>query len=286
MKFDLPPEVVALAAEARELADEVTASLDQREDSWIIGYDRELSRELGRRGWLGMTWPREAGGHGRTPLERHVVVEALITAGAPVGASWVADRQIGPTLIAFGTDQQRARYLPQIMAGEALWCLGMSEPNAGSDLAAIRTRAQRDGDEYVINGQKTWTSFAAKADYCYLIARTDPDAPAHKGMSEFIVPMDLPGITVRPIRDMTHLDHFCEVWFEDVRVPAAGLVGEEHGSWRHELDAGNRPAASIWRGKPDIYHAYQATLLPLLPLSPTLAAAATTAGPLLSARRS
>jgi alkylation response protein AidB-like acyl-CoA dehydrogenase len=235
MNFDLPPEVAALAAEAREFADSITATLDQREDSWITGFDREVSRELGRRGWIGMTWPREAGGHGRPALERHVVVETLITAGVPIAASWFADRQIGPTLIAFGTDEQRARYLPEIMAGEALWCLGMSEPGAGSDLAGIGTRAQRDGDEFVVNGQKIWTSFAAKADYCYLIARTDPDAPPHKGMSEFIVPMDTAGITVRPILDMTHNDHFCEVWFDDVRVPAANLVGEQNGSWRQVM---------------------------------------------------
>jgi alkylation response protein AidB-like acyl-CoA dehydrogenase len=235
MNFDLPVGAAALAAEVREFAESVTAGLELREDSWIAGYDREVSRELGRRGWIGMTWPLEAGGHGRSPLERHVVIETLITAGVPIAASWFADRQIGPTLIAFGTPQQRARYLPEIMAGEVLWCLGMSEPGAGSDLAGIRTRAERSGQDFVVNGQKIWTSFAAKADYCYLIARTDPDAPPHKGMSEFIVPMDAPGITVRPILDMTHTGHFCEVWFDNVHVPAANLVGTENGSWRQVM---------------------------------------------------
>lgn len=232
MNFDLPPHVLALEVEAREVAEKAVASLESREDSWVIGFDRELSRELGRRGWLGMTWPKEAGGHGRSALERHVVMETLITAGAPVGASWFADRQIGPSLIAFGTTEQKARFLPEIMAGEAVWCIGMSEPDAGSDLAGIRTRAVQKGDRYLVNGQKIWTSFAAKADYCYLITRTDADAPPHKGMSEFVVPMSTPGITVRPIRDMTGNDHFCEVWFEDVEVPVQNLVGEEHNSWR------------------------------------------------------
>lgn len=232
MDFSLPGQIADLEQEARELALSVSHRSKVREDSWVIGFDRHLSKEMGRRGWIGMTWPAEAGGHGKSALERHVVMETLITLGAPVAASWVADRQVGPSIISFGTDAQKAQHLPQIMAGEAQWCLGMSEPDAGSDLASVRTRATRGRGGYVVKGQKIWTSYAAQADYCYLIARTDPDAPAHRGISEFIVDMRSPGISVRPIKDMTGLDHFCEVWFDDVPVPDGNLVGTEHGSWR------------------------------------------------------
>lgn len=229
MDFDWPMELRVLADEARALA------LDHREEyenSWIVGFDRELSREVGRRGWLGMTWPVEFGGGGRPPIERFVVTEQLIIHGAAIAASWVADRQMGPSIIAFGTREQQERFLPGILAGETCWCIGMSEPDAGSDLAGIRTRAERDGDEFVLNGAKIWTSWAHEADYCYLIARTNATARPHEGLSELIVDMRSPGITVRPIIDMTGDAHFCEVVFEDVRVPAANLVGALDGSWR------------------------------------------------------
>ncbi|MCZ7527960.1 MAG: acyl-CoA dehydrogenase family protein, partial [Acidimicrobiia bacterium] len=179
-----------------------------------------------------MTWPVEFGGGGRPPIERFVVTEQLIIHGAAIAASWVADRQMGPSIIAFGTREQQERFLPGILAGETCWCIGMSEPDAGSDLAGIRTRAERDGDEFVLNGAKIWTSWAHEADYCYLIARTNATARPHEGLSELIVDMRSPGITVRPIIDMTGDAHFCEVVFEDVRVPAANLVGALDGSWR------------------------------------------------------
>jgi alkylation response protein AidB-like acyl-CoA dehydrogenase len=179
-----------------------------------------------------MTWPVEEGGHGRTVLERFVVFEALIANGAPVAASWFADRQMGPSLLQFGTPEQRRLWLPGIVAGESMWCIGMSEPDAGSDVASLRTRATRDGNEWVIDGQKVWTSGAAFSDWCYLIARTDPDAPKHAALSEFVVDMHAPGVTVRPIVDMTSNNHFCEVMFDGVRVPADHLVGEENNSFR------------------------------------------------------
>src|SRR5262249_15558126 len=157
---------------------------------------------------IGMTWPTEVGGQGRSTLERFVVSEALIGAGAPVGLSWFADRQMGPTLIAYGTEEQKAAFLPGILSGETTWCIGMSEPDAGSDLASLSTRAVRDGDEFVINGQKIWTSFGAVADFVYLICRTSTDGPKHAGISEIVVPMDTPGITVRPIRDVIDNRHF------------------------------------------------------------------------------
>ncbi len=232
MDFSLPPELRRLADEATEVGRAAAARCDLREDSWLIGADRDFSRELAERGWLGMTWPTEHGGGGRTALERFVVVEALIATGAPIAASWFADRQIGPTLLQFGTDDQRAQWLPGIISGTDMWSIGMSEPDAGSDVAAIRTKAEKvDDDRWLVNGQKIWTSGAAEADYIYLVARTDPDAPPHKGLSEFVVPMDSPGIKIERITDMTRNAHFCEVWFDDVEVPAANLVGELNGSF-------------------------------------------------------
>ncbi|MCZ7535642.1 MAG: acyl-CoA dehydrogenase family protein [Acidimicrobiia bacterium] len=235
MDFNWDPELIALRAEVEEFARDAAAGSDVREDSWAVGYSREVSEELGRRGWLGMTWPVEVGGGGRPPLHRFVVAEALISNGAPIAASWFADRQIGPVLLAFGDDDQRRAFLPDMLAGRSSWCVGMSEPDAGSDLAAVRTRAVRDGDTFVVDGRKIWTSFAATADWCYLICRTDPDAPAHRGMSELIVDMRSPGIDVRPIRDMTGTSHFCEVTFDAVRVPASRLVGALNGSFRQVM---------------------------------------------------
>jgi alkylation response protein AidB-like acyl-CoA dehydrogenase len=232
MDFAMAPELEALRAEATAVALEAAKRAPFPEDSWIVGHDAEFTRELGQRGWIGMTWPVEEGGHGRTAMERFIVYEALIAHGAPIAAGWFADRQMGPSLLQFGTPAQRRRWLPGIVAGESMWCVGMSEPDAGSDVASLRTKAERDGDDWVVNGQKVWTSGAAHADWCYCICRTDPDAPKHAGLSELIVDMRSPGIEVRTIRDMTTNEHFCEVHLNDVRVPNDHLVGELNGSFR------------------------------------------------------
>jgi alkylation response protein AidB-like acyl-CoA dehydrogenase len=231
MDFALPPELEKLSAEAAEVGRRAAAGRETPEDSWLIGSDRAFSAELADRRWLGMTWPVEHGGGGRSPLERFVVFEALIATGAPIAASWFADRQIGPTLLQFGDETQRRQWLPGIVEGRSMWCIGMSEPDAGSDVAAIRTRAMPDGDDWIVDGQKVWTSGAAEADWCYLIARTDPDAPPHKGLSEFVVDMASPGVTVTPIVDMTGNRHFCEVYFDGVRVPGSHLIGALHASF-------------------------------------------------------
>ncbi|MEO5839774.1 MAG: acyl-CoA dehydrogenase family protein [Acidimicrobiales bacterium] len=227
MEFGWTGEQVRLRDEARAFAQDAVARFGRANDSWINGFSREVSRELGARGWIGMGWPKQYGGGERPPLDRLIVAEELITAGAPVGASWFADRQMGPALIAYGSDAQRQRYLPLILSGETTWCIGMSEPGAGSDLASLQTSAVRDGNDFVVNGQKTWTSFAARADFCYLICRTSKDGPPHRGISEIIVPMETPGIEVRHIRDLTESEHFCEVFFDNVRVSADNLVGVE-----------------------------------------------------------
>lgn len=235
MEFRWTDEQEALRAEARAFAADAVARFGRHNDSWINGYSKECSLELGARGWIGLTWPIEHGGGGRPPIDRLIIAEELIAAGAPIAASWFADRQMGPTLITYGTDEQRAAFLPGILSGETTWCIGMSEPNAGSDLAGLTTGARRDGDEFVISGQKIWTSFAAVADYCYLICRTSREERAHLGISEIVVPLDLPGIEIRPIRDMTTNEHFCEVFFEEVRVPATNLVGAEGNAFSQTM---------------------------------------------------
>ena len=235
MDFAWTPEQEELRLQARAVAKDAVAEHGWHLDSWINGYSKEFARTLGELGWIGLTWPKEFGGGGRPPIDRLIIGEELIAAGAPIAAMWFADRQMGPALITHGRPDQQAEFLPGILSGETTWCIGMSEPNAGSDLASLKTNAVLDGDDYVINGQKIWTSFGAVADYCYLICRTSSDGPPHKGISEIIVPMDTPGIEVRPIKDMTTNRHFAEVFYADVRVPAANLVGVEGNAFTQTM---------------------------------------------------
>jgi alkylation response protein AidB-like acyl-CoA dehydrogenase len=226
-------EQARLRAEVRAFAasDPAVAARPFLEDGWIAGFAPEFSRRVAARGWIGMTWPKQFGGSERSYLDRLIVTEELLLAGAPVAAHWFGDRQIGPALLAHGTAEQKAELVPRIARAEISFCAGMSEPNAGSDLAALATRADADGDDFVIRGQKIWTSFATEADYCYLVARTDPAAPRHKGISELLISMRTPGITVRPIRDMVGESHFGELFFDDVRVPKSALIGKLHNGF-------------------------------------------------------
>ncbi|MSV80293.1 MAG: acyl-CoA dehydrogenase [Actinobacteria bacterium] len=236
MEFSWTPEQEALRTEAAEVARAAVDRYGRSNDSWINGYSKEFSKELGARGWIGMTWPDNVYSGARRPgLDRLIVGEEMIKAGAPIGASWFGDRQMGPGLLAYGTPDQQAEFLPAIVAGETTWCIGMSEPNAGSDLAGLTTAAVRDGDDWVINGQKIWTSFGAVSDYCYLICRTRKEGPPHAGISEIIVPMNTPGIEVRQIKDLTTNRHFCEVFFTDVRVPVSNLVGVEGAAFKQTM---------------------------------------------------
>lgn len=236
MNFGLTADQRALIRSAEAFADDALKSFGASQDSWIAGFSRECSRALSAKGWIGMSWPTVVGGGGRPAIERALMSEVLIARGVPIGASWFADRQMGPTLIAYGTHEQQQRFLPEILSGETTWCIGMSEPEAGSDLASLRTRAVRDGDRWIISGQKIWTSFAAHADYCYLICRTGESEKPHEGISEIIVPLDgRDGIDIRPIRDATGETHFCEVFFDEVNVPLENLVGVEGGSWRQTM---------------------------------------------------
>ncbi len=228
MDFRDSPEQARLRAEVREFiaADPAVRARPFLEDGWIAGFDPAFSKRLAARGWLGMTWPKQYGGQARSYLDRLIVTEELLLAGAPVAAHWFGDRQIGPALLAHGTPEQKSELVPRIARAEISFCIGMSEPGAGSDLAGLSTRADVVGDEFVIRGQKTWTSFAEHADYCYLVARTNPEAPKHKGISELLVSMRAPGITVRPIKDMVGESHFGELFFDDVRVPRTALIGK------------------------------------------------------------
>jgi alkylation response protein AidB-like acyl-CoA dehydrogenase len=235
MDFAWTAQQIALREEAREVAADGVRRFGRHNDSWINGFSKEFAKELAARGWIGMTWPVEFGGGGRPPIDRLIVAEEMIGAGAPIAAMWFADRQMGPTLIAYGRPDQQAELLPKILSGDTTWCIGMSEPDAGSDLASLKTSARLDGDEWVIDGQKIWTSFAEVADYCYLICRTRTEGPPHAGISEIVVPMSTPGIEVRPITDMTSNRHFCEVFFTGVRVPASNLVGTEGGAFKQTM---------------------------------------------------
>jgi alkylation response protein AidB-like acyl-CoA dehydrogenase len=235
VEFTWSDQQRALRAEARDVARDAVARFGRHNDSWINGFSKEFAQELGARGWIGLTWPTEFGGGGRPPIDRLIIGEELIAAGAPIAAMWFADRQMGPALMAYGRPDQQEAYLPGILSGDTTWCIGMSEPNAGSDLASLVTSAVRDGDEFVIDGQKIWTSFGAVADYIYLICRTSSDGPPHRGISEIIVPMETPGIEVRPIKDMTTNQHFCEVFLSDVRVPVANLVGIEGNAFKQTM---------------------------------------------------
>ena len=235
MEFTWTADHTALRLTARAVAADAVSRFGRHNDSWINGYSKDFAKEMAAHGWIGMTWPTEFGGGGRPPIERLIVGEELIAAGAPIAAMWFADRQMGPTLITYGRPDQQTEFLPRILSGDTTWCIGMSEPNAGSDLAGLQTSAVRDGDDWVINGQKIWTSFGEVADYCYLICRTSTEGPPHAGISEIIVPMDTPGIDVRPIKDMTTNRHFCEVFFTDVRVPVINLVGTEGAAFKQTM---------------------------------------------------
>lgn len=196
-------------------------------------YDCDWQRRLFEAGYAGVEWPVAYGGLGASPVEQLIFLEETARARAPyVGAGFVGLLHAGPTIIAEGTDEQRSRHLPRILRGEEVWCQGFSEPDAGSDLAALRTQAVRDGDHYVINGRKLWTSHAEVADYCELLVRTDPQAAKHKGITWLVLPMDTPGIQIRPLRTAVGSAEFAELVLDDVRVPVSARVGAENDGWR------------------------------------------------------
>lgn len=229
---DLPPEDEALRPAIRAVADAAaTAPADVRARSWS-GFDRAFSRRLGDAGFLGMTLPERYGGGGRGPFARFVVVEELLSAGAPVAAHWIADRQSAPLLLNYGTEAQREEFIPRICRGELVFCIGMSEPGSGSDLASVRTRAKRTPAGWRVSGQKIWTTNAMHGDYMIALVRTSGSSDdRQRGLSQLIIDLKAPGVTIRPIVDLTGDAHFAEVFFEDVELSADALVGNEGEGW-------------------------------------------------------
>jgi alkylation response protein AidB-like acyl-CoA dehydrogenase len=229
------PQPTALAT-YRENVREIVKAMDLP----VIPHDPEEAFAVRRawqallvsRGLLGVNWPREYGGQGLTPAYQTVAMEEVVRIGAPTPASVVNLYVVGPTLLAWGTPEQKARFVPRLLTGEEIWCQGFSEPNAGSDLASLQTRAIEDGDDYIVNGQKIWTSQAQYADFCALLVRTDPSAAKHKGLSYLIMDMRLPGIEVRPIRQISGGTGFNEVFLTDVRIPRSSMIGPPNEGWK------------------------------------------------------
>lgn len=237
LSFPPPPAGMAMPELRTEVRDFLREQLgddydpEQRAQSWM-GFDAEFSYQLGKKGWLGMTLPKEYGGHSRSALERYVVMEELLAAGAPVAAHWIADRQSAPLLLHYGSEEQRQTILPRIAAGKCFFCIGMSEPDSGSDLASIRTRALQVDGGFRVNGTKLWTTYAHHAHYMILFCRTDNSDDRHGGTSQLLVDLKTPGISINPINDIAGEHHFNEVVLEDVFLPESALVGELGQGWK------------------------------------------------------
>jgi alkylation response protein AidB-like acyl-CoA dehydrogenase len=242
MDLTYSPEEVAFQREVRAwLKANVPKSVPKQDrgenpvegapDRQKIARGKAWQRKVYEAGYLAMGWPREYGGQGADVMRQTIVNEEMVRARAPGLIGMMGIQMVGPTLIAHGTDEQKRRYLPKILTADEIWCQGYSEPGSGSDLASLRTRAEIVGDEFVVNGQKIWTSGAQYADWMFCLVRTDPEAPKHRGISYVLIDMKSPGITVRPLVQMTGDPGFNEVFFEDVRVPRANLVGRLHDGW-------------------------------------------------------
>jgi hypothetical protein len=257
----LPGDLVPLRREVRAFLADAGKSWSGRGigHSWT-GFDREFSLEVGRRGWIGMTWPKQYGGHERSGLERYVMVEEMLAAGAPVGAHWFGDRQSGPLLLRMGSESQRKHLLPLIAQGKAAFCIGLSEPDSGSDLASIRSRATRVDGGWQLEGRKVWTTNAHLCDFMIALFRTGGPAETekHKGLSQFVVDMRSSGLEVRPIYDLTGEAHFNEVTFDKVFVPDGMMVGREGDGWTQAT-----AELAFERSQPDRYM----SSFPLLPLA-------------------
>jgi alkylation response protein AidB-like acyl-CoA dehydrogenase len=237
------PEDEAFRKEIRQwLADQVVgefAALGGRGGSGdeTFGFDTRLEWEkvLASDGWTGIGWPVEYGGRGATIAHQVIFNEEYVRAKAPGRVSILGEGLIGPTIIQYGTPEQKARFLPPILAGTELWCQGYSEPNAGSDLANVQTRAVLDGDEWVVTGQKVWTSLAHQSDWCFVVCRTEPGSVRHKGLSYLLVPMDQPGVDIRPITQLTRTSEFNEVFFDGARTASGNVLGDVGDGWRVAL---------------------------------------------------
>ncbi|HET8997241.1 MAG TPA: acyl-CoA dehydrogenase family protein [Acetobacteraceae bacterium] len=249
--MELPPEALALRTEVRAFI---------REHEHLMGlsrgeFSRDFSRAMGRRGWIGMTWPKQYGGHERSAFERYVVIEEMLVAGAPLSAHYTGDRQSGPNILRFGTEAQKQFFLPQIAAGELTFCIGMSEPNSGSDLAGTRTRAVKVDGGYRINGSKLWTSNAHRADYailfCKMAQQGQEEVDRHAGATQFLLDLKTPGIEIRPVLNLLGQHHFNEIFLTDVFVPDWLLLGKEGEGWKQVTSE-----LSFERSAPDRFLAF------------------------------
>ncbi|RJQ82698.1 acyl-CoA dehydrogenase family protein [Amycolatopsis panacis] len=226
-------DLAQVRARVRAFTGECLAAGDfvPRCDAWVSGFDLAFSKALGEQGLVGVTWPAEFGGAGMSSTARLVITEELLRVGAPVAAHWIGERQIGPSILRFGSRELQAEFLPAIMASDVSFCLGMSETEAGSDLAAVRTTARRDGSGWRITGAKVWTTNAHHATHAYVLARTSRGELKHEGLTEFIVDLKAPGVTVRPILDLAGEHHFNEMLFDEVAVPDRWVIGEVGEGW-------------------------------------------------------
>jgi len=255
-----PESAASLRQKVRNLVASYPVSLDpaKRANCWAVA-DPTFSRILGEAGLIGMTWPRAYGGHERSSLERYVVLEELLAAGAPVGAHWIADRQTGGMLLNYGQEEEKRRWVPGIARGEVFACIGLSEPNSGSDLASVKTRAHRKGNRWVIEGQKVWTTGAHFSHVMIALVRTDPASQRNEGLSQFVIPMNAPGLTVRPIIDLTGGHDFNEVFFDSVELEGQALVGQAGNGWKQVT-----AELSLERSGPERYLSSTALFIELL----------------------
>jgi alkylation response protein AidB-like acyl-CoA dehydrogenase len=250
LDFRLTPEQQALKKEFENFFREEmkkaptlgAENIYDNDEAW--DFHRHMARRLGEKGWLSRPWPREYGGQAAPIIEQLLFNEAKAYYRAP-GIDYQGLGMLAPTLLASGNEEQKQQHLPPIAHGEMMWCQGWSEPNAGSDLASLKTKAVRDGDYYVVNGQKAWTSGAHRAQWCFMLARTDPEQPRHRGLSFFLVDMKTPGIKLRPVRAMNGTYMFNEMFFDDVKVPKENMVGDENRGWYVSLMTMNFERSSI-----------------------------------------
>ncbi len=235
MDLNLTPDELQFRDEVRAwLTDNVPKDWEERREEPLeqrFDFLKIWQRKVYEGGWAGISWPKEYGGRGASLMQQVIFWEEMARASAPPMANVLGLGLVGPTLIAFGTEAQKQRYLSKILSAEEIWCQGFSEPNAGSDLAALSTEARLDGDHYVVNGQKVWNSYGWAAHWCELVVRTDPSVPKHKGLTVLLVDMSSPGIEVRPLKQITGESEFCEIFFRDVRVPVENVVGQVNHGW-------------------------------------------------------
>ena len=238
MDFNYSPEQEAYRQEVRtwlEAGGDLVPWLKEREridENLLWDRNKRWHKKLYEGGWIGLNWPRQYGGRGATFIEQVIFQQELGRLGLPMGINVLGIIMTGPALMQWGTDEQKQRYLKPIIMADEIWCEGMSEPGAGSDLASIQTRAELHGDEFIVNGQKVWTTHAQRSDFCQLFVRTDPDVPKHKGMSALLVDMRSPGVAVKPLKQITGDSEFNEIFFEDVRVPKENLLGPLNAGWQ------------------------------------------------------